>query len=378
MKFRISRPALVDGVAQVSKAVSQKTTIPILTGIKMSVNEEGLLLTGSNSDLTIQVQIPRILEEKEQVFVDQPGEIVLPGRVFGDIVRKLPGDQVEFTINDRWITTIHSGKARFQLNGLDAGEYPRLPQLEEDQMFSLPSDLLKSMIHQTHFATSVSEARGVLTGVQWQLNEGRLRFIATDSHRLSRREADVEAPEELTLTNVVVPGKSMSELAKILADHTGWVDVIVSENQILIRVEHLLFFSRLLSGVYPDTERVIPKGGKTEIIASTRSLLESVDRASLISRDGRDNVIKWTINGDGRLEVTSAAQDVGRAAEEVAAEVSGETMEISFNAHYMMDALRAVDSEKIQILMTGTMTPFIIQPLGSEDILHLIVPVRTM
>mgnify|MGYP001210658739 CR=1 FL=1 len=377
MKFRILRPALADGVAQVSKAVSQKTTIPILTGIKIKVDDEGIELTGSNSDITIQVRIPRFVEDQEQVSVDQPGEIVLPGRVFSEIIRKLPDDEVEFTVNGRWITKIRSGQAQFQLNGLDASEYPRLPLLEEDQVFSLPSDLLQSMIMQTHFATSASETRGVLRGVLWQLEKGKLRFVATDSHRLSRREAEVESPEELVLNNVIVPGKSMSELAKLLSDYKGLVDVIVTENQILIRVEHLLFFSRLLNGTYPDTDRVIPRGGKTEIITSTRTLLESVDRASLISRDDRDNVIKCIVNGDNRLEITSAAQDIGRATEEVTAEVSGETMEISFNAHYMMEALRAIDSEQIRILMTGTMTPFLIQPVGDESVLHLIVPVRT-
>ncbi|PTX53068.1 DNA polymerase-3 subunit beta [Melghirimyces profundicolus] len=377
MKFQISRPSLTEAVSQVSKAVSTKTTVPILTGIKVTVDEEGLWLTGSNSDLTIQVCIPIRQDDKEQVKVERIGSVVLPGRIFSEIVRKLPGDEVDWVVDERWKTTLRSGQAQFELKGLDPEEYPRIPSFHEDRMFSLPADLLKSMIRQTGFAVSTSEARGVLTGVLWQLEGGNLTFVATDSHRLSRRQAEVEGPEDLKVENVVVPGKSMSELGKILADRTGWVDVILADNQILIRADHLLFFSRLLDGAYPDTNRVIPKGGKTEIRVSTKEILQSVDRAALISRDGRDNVIKWTVKEEGLVQVQSTAQDVGSVLEEVSAQVKGEEISLSFNAQYMLDALRAVDSDEIKILLTGTMTPFVIQPADREDALHLIVPIRT-
>lgn len=377
MRFRISRAALTEAVSQVSKAVSTKTTVPILTGIKATLDEEGLWLTGSNSDLTIQVCVPLRQDDKELVVVERIGSVVLPGRIFSDIVRKLPGDKVDWVVDERWKTTLRSEQAQFELKGLDPEEYPRLPEFREDQMFSLPADLLKSMIRQTGFAVSTSEARGVLTGVLWQLTSGRITFVGTDSHRLSRREAEVEASEDLTVENVVVPGKSLSELGKTLADRTGWVDVILSDNQILVQTDHLLFFSRLLDGTYPDTNRVIPKGGKTEVRVSTKEILQSVDRAALISRDGRDNVIKWTVKEEGMVQVHSAAQDVGSVLEEVSAKVEGEEISLSFNAQYMLDALRAVDSDEIRILLTGTMTPFLIQPADREDALHLIVPIRT-
>ncbi|PTM56910.1 DNA polymerase III subunit beta [Desmospora activa] len=377
MKFRISRSALTEAVSQVSKAVSQKTTVPILTGIKVTVDEDGLWLTGSNSDLTIQVTIPSKQDDKEIVNMERIGSVVLPGRIFSDIVRKLPGEEVEWVVDERWKTTLRSAQAQFELKGLDPEEYPQLPQLREDQMFSMPADLLQSLIRQTGFAVSTSEARGVLTGVLWQLQEGTLTFVATDSHRLSRRQAEVETSAELTIQNVVVPGKSLSELAKILGDQNGWVDVVLSDNQIMVRADQLLFFSRLLEGTYPDTNRVIPQGGKTEVIASSKELLQSVDRAALISRDGRDNVIKCTLKEEGRVLIHSAAQDVGSVQEEVTARIKGEEMSISFNAQYMLDALRAVDSDEIQILFTGTMTPFVIQPADRDNALHLIVPIRT-
>ncbi len=376
MKVRIAKSALVDAVLQVLKAVSSKTTIPILTGIKVSTDQEGMTLTGSNSDITISVRIPKQVDDKEQVIVEKTGDIVLPGRIFGDIVRKLPGEQVDLMVNDRFQTIICSGQAKFQLNGLDPEEYPRLPKLPREQEFTMPADLLKSIIRQTVFAVATNEARGVLTGVQWQLEDGILTCVATDSHRLSRRQVQVEGSEDLRLKNVVIPGKSMNELAKTLADSSGYVDMIVSDNQILVKNKHLEFYSRLLEGVYPDTNRVIPKNGETVLVTSTKELLQSVERASLITREGRDNVIKWTIN-DGKVQVTSTAQDIGSVMEQVNAEVTGPDLSISFNARYMMEALRSFDCESIRIQFTGMMTPFIIQPATEDDSLHLIVPIRT-
>ena len=251
MKFRIARSALVDAVSQVSKAVSTRTTIPILTGIKVTADEEGIVFTGSNADLTIQVRVPLREEDKEIVVLERMGNTVLPGRIIGELVRKLPEDEVEWEVDERRVATICSGQAQFQLNAMDPEEYPRLPELVEDRKFSLPADLLQTMIRQTVFAVSTSEARGVLMGVLWQLQEGKLRFVATDSHRLSRREAEVEAPEDLDLSNVIVPGKSLSEVGKILADRSGWVDIVVSDNQLLIKTIAPAIF-------HPAVERQLP------------------------------------------------------------------------------------------------------------------------
>lgn len=376
MKIRIVKSALVEAVNQVSKAISQKTTIPVLTGMKATVDDAGLLLTGSNSDITIQVRVPKKLDDKEQVFVEKLGSIVVPGKIFGEIVKKLPGDEIEWETNERYQISIRSGSTEFQLHGFDPDEFPRLPQLAMEQIFTIPADDLRSLIRQTVFAVATNEARGVLTGVLWQLDNGLLNCVATDSHRLSRRQVAIEGSKEVELRNVIIPGKSMNELAKTFADHSGFVDIIVADHQLLVKNEHIEFYSRLLDGTYPDTNRVIPQQGETNIITSTKELLQSVERASLISRDGRDNVIKWTMS-DGRIEVTSTSQDIGSVAEEVVATVNGPSLSISFNARYMIEALRSIESEEIRIQFTGMMTPFIIQPADREDSLHLIVPIRT-
>ncbi|MDQ0417876.1 DNA polymerase-3 subunit beta [Croceifilum oryzae] len=376
MKIRIAKSVLVEAVAQVSKAVSQKTTIPVLTGMKAIADQEGLLLTGSNSDITIQVRIPHVKEDQEQVFVEKKGSVVIPGKIFGEMVRKLPGEYVEWEVNERYQITIQSGSTEFQLHGFNPDEYPRLPRLSEDQVFSIPADELRSLIRQTGFSVATNEARGVLTGVLWQLENGVLTCVATDSHRLSRRLIPTPNTGQLSLDNVILPGKSMSELAKTFADDEDSVEIVVADHQLLVKNEHIEFYSRLLDGTYPDTNRVIPQCGDTELITSTRELLQSVERASLISRDGRDNVIKWTMSDD-TVEVTSVSQDIGSVTEEVKARVKGTALGISFNARYMIEALRSIDSDEIRIQFTGTMTPFIIQPADREDTLHLIVPIRT-
>lgn len=376
MKIRIAKSALVEAVTQVSKAVSQKTTIPVLTGMKATADQDGLILTGSNSDITIQVRIPKVEEDQEQVFVEKLGSVVIPGKIFGEIVRKLPGDYVEWEVNERYLITIRSGSTEFQLHGFDPDEYPRLPRLSADQIFSIPADELRLLIRQTGFSVATNEARGVLTGVLWQLENGILTCVATDSHRLSRRQIAIEGSDQLYLRNVIIPGKSMVELAKTFADYAGYVEIIVADHQLLVKNEHIEFYSRLLDGTYPDTNRVIPQRGDTELITSTKELLQSVERASLISRDGRDNVIKWTMS-DNSVEVTSVSQDIGSVTEEVVARVTGAALGISFNARYMIEALRSIDSDEIRIQFTGMMTPFIIQPADREDTLHLIVPIRT-
>ena len=378
MHITVHREKLSYAVSHVSKAVSSRTTMPILTGIKVKADEEGLTLTASDSDVSIEVQIP--LEEAGEwgVTVHQAGSIVLTARIFSEIVRKLPSEEIEIKVDDRLVTQISSGQAHFAINGMDAREYPQLPQLEEEKVFSVASDLLKAMIRQTVFSVSTSEMRPILTGLMWTLENGQLRFTATDSHRLASRTAMVECPEELSFTNVVVPGKSCNELVKILDEDQNLVDIVVSENHILVKSKHILFYSRLLEGTYPDTQRIIPQGSKTDITVGTKELLHSIERASLLSREGKSNVVKLVTLPDGNVEITSNAPEIGKVTDLLTPKSTvGEDLKISFNAKYMMDALRAIDSSEIRISFTGPMSPFVIRPTDHEWMLHLILPVRT-
>lgn len=377
MRFIIQRDRLVQSVQDVMKAVTSRTTIPILTGIKMVVTEDGVTLTGSDSDISIESFIPKEEAGDELVEIKQTGSIVLQAKFFSEIVKKLPTDTVEIDVQNHFQTVIRSGKSEFNLNGLDAEEYPHLPQIEEQNAFKIRTDLLKVLIRQTVFAVSTSETRPVLTGVNWKVENGELICIATDSHRLALRKARIDIENDLNY-NVVIPGKSLNELSKILDDTNDLVDIVITENQVLFKAKHLLFFSRLLEGNYPDTTRLIPSESKTEVTVNTKEFLQSIDRASLLAREGRNNVVKFSTIEEKVIEVSSNTPEIGKVVEELQAQsITGEELKISFSAKYVMDALKALEGQEIKISFTGAMRPFIIQPLNDDSILQLILPVRT-
>ncbi|WP_339148264.1 MULTISPECIES: DNA polymerase III subunit beta [unclassified Sutcliffiella] len=377
MKFIIQRDKLVQSVQDVLKAVSSRTTIPILTGIKIVATEEGVTLTGSDSDISIESFIPCEEEGSENVEVQTAGSVVLQARFFSEIIKKLPMDTVEMEVQSQYVTTIRSGNSEFNLNGQDAAEYPHLPQVEEQNVFKVPTDLLKNIIRQTVFAVSTSETRPILTGVNWKLENHELTCIATDSHRLALRKAKVEAENDISC-NVVIPGKSLNELNKILDDNNELLDIVVTENQVLFKAKNILFFSRLLDGNYPDTSRLIPAESKTDITVTTKEFLQAIDRASLLAREGRNNVVKLATLEADTLEVSSNSPEVGKVVEQVQSNsISGEELKISFSAKYMMDALKALEGNEILINFTGAMRPFVIKTLHDDSMLQLILPVRT-
>lgn len=275
------------------------------------------------------------------------------------------------------MTVIRSGHSEFRLNGLNADEYPRLPQIEEENVFQIPADLLKTIIRQTVFAVSTSETRPILTGVNWKVENNELVCTATDSHRLAMRKVKIEAGHAVSY-NVVIPGKSLNELSKILDDGSAPVDIVITANQVLFKAEHLLFFSRLLDGNYPETARLIPTESKTTMTVNAKEFLQAIDRASLLAREGRNNVVKLTTLPGGLLEISSVSPEIGKVTEQLQTEsLEGEELNISFSAKYMMDALRALDGTDIQISFTGAMRPFVLRPLYTDSMLQLILPVRT-
>lgn len=376
MKFDIVRDRLLDGLNDVMKAVSSKATLQILTGIKIDVTEEGLHLTGSDSDITIQSFIPAEEDGEQIIRVIEPGSIVLQAKFFNEIIRKLPTNDVVIEVTGHLQTHIRSGKSEFHLIGSDADEYPLLPQVEDDRKFSIPADLLKSIIRETVFAVSSSESRPVLTGVNWQVTEGELICTATDSHRLARRKTSLS---ELTGEySAVIPGKSLQELSKILADGSTLVDIVMSTQQVLFKSGNVLFFSRLLEGNYPDTSRLIPAEYKTNVTVNGKTLLQAIDRASLLAREDRYNIVKFSADEGKVVELSSNSPEIGKVEEQIEAiSVEGEELKISFSAKYMMDALKAIDGQDVMIQFTGSMRPFILKSAHDDAIIQLILPVRT-
>lgn len=376
MKFVIQRDKLMSSIQDVMKAISSRTAIPILTGMKLEVKQHGITLTGSDSDISIESFIPT--EEDDHVNIEQieEGSIVLQARYFPDIIRKLPQNTVEIETDDNLKVIIRSGHAEFSLNGQDAEEYPKILQVQTDDSFELPVDLLKSLIKQTVFAVSTMETRPILTGVNLTLKDSSLNFTATDSHRLASRDIPVET-HNLEFSSVVIPGKSLNELNKILDDAKDTVEISMTNNQVLFQTENLRFMSRLLDGNYPETSRLIPEESKTTISVNAKSLLQTIDRASLLAKED-NNVIRLITKEDSVIEITGSSSEVGQVVEDLKVNsISGEELKISFSSKYMMDALRAIDAEEVNVEFTGAMRPFIIRPQTDDPIIQLILPVRT-
>lgn len=377
MKFSMKRDHLLQALNDVMKGISSKTTIPILTGIKLDLNESGLTVTGSNSDMAIQTYIKAVDNENQVIDIHTEGSIVLPARMFNEIMRKLPEDEVDFTVNDHYQTHIQSGKSEFHVLGLDATEYPLLPELKDEYRFNLQANVLKTIIRETVFAVSTSESRPVLTGVHWQIKKDELICVATDSHRLAKRiiKLDHEVEESFS---AVIPGKSLSELSKLIGDSTELIQIAITSQQVLFKTKNVSFYSRLIEGSFPDTSRLIPSEYETTVTMNGKSLFQAIDRASLLAREERNNIVQVTSKEINMVEVSSNSPEVGKVKEEIqTTSVIGEQFKISFSAKYMMDALKSLEGKEVTIEFTGPMRPFVLKPVNDEAILQLIVPVRT-
>ncbi|MET3683823.1 DNA polymerase-3 subunit beta [Alkalibacillus flavidus] len=380
MKIVINRDQLMNSIQDVMKAISSKPTIQVLSGMKIEATNEEVKLTGSDSDITIESIIPKEEDGIVHIHDVTPGKIVVQAKFLPDIIKKLPDDTVEIESDDDLNILIRSGQAEFKLNGQDPEEYPQLPLLETENSFHIQIDLLKTLIRQTNFAVSTSETRPVLTGVHFKLENNQLELVATDSHRLASRQIAMdEDTSQIEFKNIVIPGKSLGELNKILDESQESIQISVSDNQILFRTKHLFFLSRLLDGNYPETSRLIPDQSKTEVQVNAKDLMQTIDRASLLAKDNRNNIVKLMTQDQHKIEISSNSPEIGTAEEVLQTNsISGEDLKISFNAKYMIDALRAIDADEVKISFTGAMRPFIIEPIDdAEHILQLITPVRT-
>lgn len=375
MKVTVKRSVFLQELQTVQRAISSKTTIPILTGVKIVLTEEGLALTGSNADISIESFLSQE-DEKAQMTIDSTGSIVLQARFFGEIIRKLPEDMFTLEVLENNQVAITSGKADFTVNGLDAENYPHLPVIDAKNQIQLPVHLLTKIINETGFAVSLHESRPILTGVHFILENQKLLAVATDSHRLSQRIIPIEQAAEAF--NIVIPGKSLTELSRSFTNEEEMVEISIMENQVLFKTQNMYFYSRLLEGNYPDTNRLIPTSFNTEIEFYVPELLSAIDRASLLSHEGRNNIVRLAIDSDS-VVLYGNSPEIGKVEEPLNYEkVTGDPLEISFNPDYMKDALRAFGDMNITVKFISAIRPFTLEPTETGvDFIQLITPVRT-
>ncbi|MGX7107332.1 DNA polymerase III subunit beta [Hutsoniella sourekii] len=381
MKFTIKRQPFNNQVANILRAIPSKSTIPVLTGIKLAVNQNELVMIGSDSEISIEAFLP-VADPEYQLDIQTTGQVVVAARLFSEIIRKLPEESVTIEVDDQLQVSINSGKANFTLNGMAGDSYPQLPIIQGDNQLELPTNQFKAMINQTIFSASNQESRPILTGLHLTSHANHLEGVATDSHRLSKREIPLAIPENFqTFDSLTIPKKTVTELSRIVEDDQD-LQMIISDKQVIFTIENLTIYSRLLEGNYPDTDRLIPSDYSSQIIVNSSEFLAAIERASLISHQGKNNVVQLNIEAD-QVTLSVRGNERGQAIEVIPSQsVTGEAIRISFNPDYMKEALAAFDGVDVKIELQSPVRPIIIRALEESEVPHnelvqLLTPIRT-
>jgi len=373
MKFRINRVELLNSLNKVSRAVDPKTPLQALTGIKFTLNENELELVGSDSDLSIRCIIPSTKNEKQIIEVDEIGSIVINKGLICEIVRKVESETVEISVVDN-LAKIKSDKSVFSVNCIPAIDYPSIvfDEIEDSSCFALDAIELKALFDQTLFATSDKESRPILTGLNFKCEGNTLEVVSTDTYRLSKKV--IELPNELNF-NVTIPAKSLDDINKIVELGQN-VKVSINEKKVAFDLGDCVIHSRVISGSFPDTARLIPNEFTQVLRISTKELVGAIDRASILLTE-KNNVVKLNMSQEETF-VSSKSMEVGYVVEKLNDySFEGEGLTISFSAKYILDAIRALASDEISLQFTGDMKPIIIKAQANPNLIELILPVRT-
>ena len=376
INFSINKTLFLQALNTTKRAISSKNAIPILSTIKIDVTPEGVALSGSNGQISIENFIS-IKDENAGLLVTSPGSILLEATFFINVVSSLPDVTLDFKEIEQKQVLLTSGKSEITLKGKDADQYPRIQEIAASNPLVLETKLLKQLINETAFAASVQESRPILTGVHFVLSDNKeLKTVATDSHRMSQKVITLDKNGDNF--DVVIPSRSLREFTSVFSDDIETVEVFFANNQILFRSEHISFYTRLLEGNYPDTDRLIPTEFNTEATFNVPNLRFAMERARLLSNATQNGTVKLEFK-NGVVSSHVHSPEVGRVNEEIdTSAVSGEDLSISFNPTYLIEALKAIDSEQVVIRFISSVRPFTLVPEENEQgFIQLITPVRT-
>ncbi|WP_416199031.1 MAG: DNA polymerase III subunit beta [Sporanaerobacter sp.] len=362
MRIQIEQSKLAKYVNIVQKGISSKTTLPILDGILLETVDGKLKLTGTDLEIGIESYVDANIYEE--------GSIVINSRLFGDIVRKLPNDLIDIKTDENKIN-ISCRSSEFNLIGNPSIEYPELPTLIDQLSINIPKDLLKNIIRQTVFATTQDETRPILTGVLFEINGNNASFVALDGYRLALRNIKVNSNEDM---KVVVPGKTLNELNKILEDEEDDVKIVLTPGHIVFDLGDTVVFSRLLEGQFLNYRDIIREEHKTKVKVNRKELQDSLERASLLAKEEKANLVKLNLIED--KIIIKSNSEIGNVNEELPVEIDGEDVKIAFNSKYIIDGIKAIDAEEVEMSFMGSLNPCIIKPLGEENYIYLVLPVR--
>ena len=361
---------LARGLSVVSRAVSSRSTLPVLGNVLIRTEDAGLKLTATNLEIGITYWVPG--------KIDADGAITVPAKLLADIVASLPaGERVDLELQAGDTLRISSGRFESHIKGIDAEEFPAIPTAAERPTTRISQKLLRQALNETTFAAASDEARPILTGVLCRFEGDQLTLAAADNYRIAVKSIPTLDPVEET--SIVVPARSLNELSRILADVDDPIDVVLapSKNQILFHLEGIDLVSRLIDGQFPNYQQVLPKGHTTRSVIDREELLKAVRLAALIA-SAAANIVKLGVGVDGEPGVVvTAAAEVGDNEGRVEATVEGDGTTIAFNARYLVDVLQNVDVDQFALELNGPLSPGVFRPVGDDAYTHVVMPVRT-
>ncbi len=365
MKLSCQRLQLLSGIQTVQSVVATRSSLPVLGNILLETEKDGLRLTASDLEMGIRCDV--------SAEVMEPGGVALPAKRLGDIVRELPEDIVKITVRKDEATAIKCRKAAFKIAGLARDEFPRLPTLEEDAGFEIEQGKLKELIHRTVFAISRDETRYVLNGLYLLVEKGTLTVVATDGRRLAKITKELKGVGKMQ-REVILPGKAVTELGRILGGGEEPVRVMMGQNEVAFNLGRVLLISRVVEGKFPKYDQVIPKKSGRKVSADREELLGAMKRVALLTSE-RSNSVKLDVSPKG-LVLSASTPEVGEATEEIDAGYEGEPVSVAFNPSYLLDFLRSEQAGEVVLEITDAMSPGVMKSVGDDSYLYVVMPIK--
>lgn len=364
MKFTISKLELSNALTVVLKGISSRSTLPVLSGVYVQASGDKLKLQTTDLQTSIQYEVKALIEEE--------GQTVLPGKLFSEIVKNLP-DAAVFVESNNEGAIITCDASSFSIKTLDAADFPGFPHVEVQQEVSIPFVQFASMVKKVSKVVSKDDSRLILTGVLLTVEDSLVKMVATDSYRLAICEADVPNISGENF-EAVISGVFLSEIAS-LPKTDGFVKLALSENQLVVSYQDMVFINRRIEGNFPNYKQLLPDGFSTQVKLNTENLVAAVRRTSLLSQS--NSPLKFDIlTSTESIQLSAASQDVGRAQETISCEGTGEDTEIAFNHAYVLDGLQSVETEQVILEVQSSLKPGIFKSDKGERYLYLVMPVR--
>lgn len=367
MKLVCSQADLERAVNIVSKAITPNTTLPVLNNILLKAEDKKLHFSTTNLEVAIQFFIP--------ADVKTEGAITIPAKLLSSYVNLLRNETLEIELKEGNTLEITSPTSHTKIKGISADEFPVIPNVEKENTFKIPTRILEKAITQTVFAASTNTSRPVLSGVLFNVSNGILKVVATDSYRLAEKTITLEEKTDLDI-ECIVPAKTVMELGKLLARvEEKEVEVSISKNQVLFVAGDIRLMSRLIEGKFPPYEKVVPKETKTKMEILDDALANVVRRVSLFAREN-NNSIKLSATSDGKLTVSTDETRIGEEKAELDIKMEGEDNKITLNAQYLLDVLNYIQSDNIHLEIDDKLSPAVVRPAKEKDYVYIIMPLK--